>query len=331
MPISEFDIDDLDRIKPLWQALHAHHCAIAPQLAPYVEPDQSWDTRRAVYTSLLSQGGKIFVVTEGNSLVSYASAQSSRMPWPATFQTSPQVLELTGLFVKPEYRSKGIGIRLLAAVDDFAKDQGLSGAMVGIVHGNTPAANLYASMGFVPACSLLTNFGRPIVRQSKNPPALIRPLLPEEVDQLRGAWLQVHHHHQAVAPHIAPYVSDDHSWEIFKPTFHHAAAEGLLLGAEVNGALVGFTCAEIIKNTSDFTDTWKTGTTIAEIEVMAVNEGARGQGIGSAMLECITDTLGQRGITDVCIGAFEGNTGAMRLYERAGFRVAWHDMTRFSN
>jgi hypothetical protein len=32
------------------------------------------------------------------------------------------------------------------------------------------------------------------------------------IDRLRPMWLALHHHHQSVAPHLGPFVSDDESW-----------------------------------------------------------------------------------------------------------------------
>ena len=75
-------------------------------------------------------------------------------------------------------------------------------------------------------------------------------------------------------------------------------------------------------------DTWRTGALVAEIETLSVLPAARGAGVGSALLDRIDAELESAGVHDVLIGAFVGNTGAIRLYERRGFRPAWVYMLR---
>ena len=75
-------------------------------------------------------------------------------------------------------------------------------------------------------------------------------------------------------------------------------------------------------------DTWRTGDRVAEIETLSVAPHARGEGIGSALLDRIDAELEAAGVRDVMVGAFVTNTDAIRLYERRGFRPAWLYMLR---
>ena len=75
-------------------------------------------------------------------------------------------------------------------------------------------------------------------------------------------------------------------------------------------------------------DTWETGERVAEIESLSVAPAARGAGIGSALLDRIDAELEAEGVRDVLIGALVTNAGAIRLYERRGFRPAWLYMFR---
>jgi len=70
-------------------------------------------------------------------------------------------------------------------------------------------------------------------------------------------------------------------------------------------------------------DTWRTGDRIAEVETLCLDPAARGEGIGSALLDRVDEELAADGVDDVLIGAIVTNTDAIRLYERRGFRPAW--------
>jgi ribosomal protein S18 acetylase RimI-like enzyme len=54
------------------------------------------------------------------------------------------------------------------------------------------------------------------------------------------------------------------------------------------------------------------------VDLIAVAEGARGQGVGSALLGALFATEPLR---DVVVGTQVSNTGSLRLYERLGFRT----------
>ena len=54
--VTALGVDDLDDLEPLWLQLHAHHQAVAPQLAPYVDDATSWGERRAHYVDALGAG-----------------------------------------------------------------------------------------------------------------------------------------------------------------------------------------------------------------------------------------------------------------------------------
>ncbi len=76
-------------------------------------------------------------------------------------------------------------------------------------------------------------------------------------------------------------------------------------------------------------DTWQTGDRVGEIETLAVAPAYRGQGIGTRLLDGLTRELAAAGVTDLVLGALPGNTDAIRLYERHGFRPAWTYLARF--
>jgi ribosomal protein S18 acetylase RimI-like enzyme len=103
-----------------------------------------------------------------------------------------------------------------------------------------------------------------------------------------------------------------------------------LLLATHGDTLVGYALVHMIAASDTWTgDTWVTGDTIAELESIAVDPDRRGAGIGTNLLDAVDAELEARGIHDVIIGALPGNEGALRLYERRGFRPTWLYLSRF--
>ena len=147
----------------------------------------------------------------------------------------------------------------------------------------------------------------------------------EALDRLRPLWLALHHHHQAVGgERLGPYVDDDTSWAARRALYEDFLAGGA-------GALVGYAMVAIKTSTeTELDDTWQSGERVAEIETLVVLPEARGEGVGSALLDAIDAELARMGIADVLIAAFVTNTEAIRLYERRGFRPASLYMIRLA-
>jgi ribosomal protein S18 acetylase RimI-like enzyme len=76
-------------------------------------------------------------------------------------------------------------------------------------------------------------------------------------------------------------------------------------------------------------DTWVTGKRIGELESISVLPEYRGQGLGSRLLDEVDREFDSLGVEDVVIGLLPGNEGALRLYERHGFRPNWLYLSRF--
>src|SRR6185436_15694220 len=85
MRLERVRADGVDRLRDLWLELHAHHQAVAPELAPYVDDDASWAVRRAFYADVLGHGGVALVARDGDRDLGYALAGAEPAPWPATF------------------------------------------------------------------------------------------------------------------------------------------------------------------------------------------------------------------------------------------------------
>jgi ribosomal protein S18 acetylase RimI-like enzyme len=157
----------------------------------------------------------------------------------------------------------------------------------------------------------------------------------EALDRLAPLWLELHRHHQAVGgPALEPYVDDAHSWAARRAMYAGflAAPHGsFVLLAERGDALLGYAMVAISPVGDTWVDdSWRTGPLIAEIETLSVAPSARGQGIGTALLDRIDAELAAADVADVVVGAFAANTDALALYERRGFRPTWNYLSRFA-
>jgi ribosomal protein S18 acetylase RimI-like enzyme len=166
-------------------------------------------------------------------------------------------------------------------------------------------------------------------------PAVISRTGAEALDRLEPLWLELHHHHQAVGGEaLRPYVDDAHSWAARRAMYARflgAPHGSFVLLAERGGALLAYAMVAISPVEDTWVDdTWRTGPLLAEIETLSVTRAARGQGIGTALLDRIDAELAAAGIADVVIGAFAANTSALALYERRGFRPTWNYLSRFA-
>lgn len=80
----------------------------------------------------------------------------------------------------------------------------------------------------------------------------------------------------------------------------------LYIVAVAEGSIVGFVDVKI-----------KTGR--AKVMGLAVEEGFRGKGVGSALLSKATELARERGITLVYLKVKRSNTNAIQFYEKHGF------------
>jgi ribosomal protein S18 acetylase RimI-like enzyme len=77
-------------------------------------------------------------------------------------------------------------------------------------------------------------------------------------------------------------------------------------------------------------DTWVTGERVGEIESLSVLPAHRGAGLGTELLDRLEAELAEQGVTDLVLGVLPGNTAALRLYERRGWRPTWLYLSRFA-
>ena len=155
----------------------------------------------------------------------------------------------------------------------------------------------------------------------------------DDIDALEPLWVAVHHAHQAAMPELAPYVDDEETWREHRPLYESLfeQPDTFLFLARIDGELVGYALGCVAPASEGWAaDTWRIGDRIGELESLSVLPGHRGEGIGSALLDLAEEEFAKLGIDDLVIGALPGNTGAIKLYERRGFKPTWVYLSRFA-
>lgn len=94
----------------------------------------------------------------------------------------------------------------------------------------------------------------------------------------------------------------------FFSRFLHPSEEGLLLGASVDGKLVGFANLYWFFSSTKATDT-------VLMNDLFVEEGVRGKGIGRALIQSALDETRQRGAAHLEWFTAPDNAPALRLYD----------------
>jgi GNAT superfamily N-acetyltransferase len=154
-----------------------------------------------------------------------------------------------------------------------------------------------------------------------------------DIGLLRPFWLALHHIHQEADPELAPHVDDETSWSRRRTLYGHCleSPDAFLLLVHRDGSLIGYALVAVEPDGDVlWSDTWQVGEKVAELETMYLVPEERGQGLGGLLLDTVEAELEARGIPDLAIGAVPGNTGALRFYERRGFRPTWTIVTRFA-
>ena len=155
-----------------------------------------------------------------------------------------------------------------------------------------------------------------------------------DIPSLEPLWVAVHHVHQASMPELAPYVSDEETWHerrtLYESVFRKP--ETFLFLARIRHELAGYALGHVLgSGESWWSDTWRTGDRVGELESISVQPEYRGEGIGSALLDAVDAEFGRLGVHDQVIGVLPGNVEALRLYERRGFRPTWMYLSRFAD
>ena len=144
---------------------------------------------------------------------------------------------------------------------------------------------------------------------------------PEVIDELRPLWLAMAHHHAEVAPQMGPPLADDETWARRRAHYEDTLRKEdafALLARDDDGRAVGYATVIVMPYRSE---TWiGPGDRFAELDSLSVLPGARGQGVGEALVARVQEEIDALGLPELQVWAMADNTRAVAFYERLGFR-----------
>ena len=129
---------------------------------------------------------------------------------------------------------------------------------------------------------------------------------------------------------MGPFLDDDASWAAMRGILVDDARDQLAFRIGPAEAPVAMMTGSLGRDNSIWQDTWETTGLVAEPDVLVVADGARGQGMGSALMDVYDDHLAARGSTDQLLAASAANRRPIAMYERRGFRPAFLEMMRLA-
>ncbi|HTR76075.1 MAG TPA: GNAT family N-acetyltransferase [Solirubrobacterales bacterium] len=149
----------------------------------------------------------------------------------------------------------------------------------------------------------------------------------DDVDLVEGLWKEMVAHHQAVTDGRWPGRDLDRAWAIRRAQYVGWLERGegtmfLVPGEGAEQVPLGYAFLRVGPAYSTF----DLGERIGDLESLSVTAAARGEGVGTLLIEHCRSRLRAEGIGHWSVTAVAANLGAVRLYEREGFEVISHNM-----
>jgi GNAT superfamily N-acetyltransferase len=128
--------DDMDQL-----------CGLASELLTNIRAEGNTDDARRVFQHIMNSAdlGRIVVAESKGILCGYAYASYE---WRAEFRG--ETMDIVALFVSPQWRSKGVGGSLIAALLENARERGIRRVSAEVHPGNAAIERTLESSGFDP-------------------------------------------------------------------------------------------------------------------------------------------------------------------------------------
>jgi len=247
----------------------------ADGVAPLSEP---------VLIDLHESTGRHFLAARDGTLVGYAHLGA----------------EGAELVVHPEHRRRGVGGRLLDALE-------AAGAELAWAHGRRPAALAFAAARGWTAVRTLWQLRRSLAEEIPEAPLpegiTLRPFVPGRDED---AWVAVNARAFAHHAEQGAWTVRDVRLREAEPWFDPA---GFLLAVRPDGSLAGFHWTKVHPGPPP----------IGEVYVLGVDPSAQGMRLGPALTVAGLRHLRDRGLSEVLLYVDDDNPAALRLYQRLGF------------
>lgn len=131
---------------------------------------------------------------------------------------------------------------------------------------------------------------------------------------------EVHAMHVAWRPDIYEMVEELYPEE----RFQEAVKQRQLYIAKIGGSVVGYVLVKI----RDYAWPGVVKRRVMLVDELCVEEAARGQGIGTEMMADVRALAKAFGCTDLQLGVYPQNDGAVAFYQKCGFAIRSIDMQR---
>lgn len=158
------------------------------------------------------------------------------------------------------------------------------------------------------------------------PACRVEELTVEEVDRVAHLFQELVEFHGEVVEGAWPVRRREDAWALRRGQYLEWLGEGsarmfAAVPPEGDEAL-GYAVLSVKPSMAS----WDVGPRVGELETLAVAAAARGQGIGTMLIEACRERLRAEGVSHWAVGVVEANEGATRLYERAGFRPFYREL-----
>ena len=142
----------------------------------------------------------------------------------------------------------------------------------------------------------------------------IRAARPADYPTVGRLLLQIAQLHHELRPDIFRPASRKYNLKQYKALLRKKKSP-ILVAENPRGEVLGYAMCKI--------HTWRNPVMVKRtglwVDDLCVDESARGQGIGEALMEAVYDLAREKGIARIELNVWECNEGARRFYERLGF------------
>jgi GNAT superfamily N-acetyltransferase len=145
----------------------------------------------------------------------------------------------------------------------------------------------------------------------------------DELSALEPLWNALQEHHAEITPNLggAPKRELADSWRKRRAKYERwlEDPETFFVIAESRNRPIGYAFATVGPGYAS----WQTGDRLAELETLSVLPEHRGDGVGTALLESVSQHLTEMGIEDLVVTSATSNVDSHRFYEGRGFTQAF--------
>jgi ribosomal protein S18 acetylase RimI-like enzyme len=148
-----------------------------------------------------------------------------------------------------------------------------------------------------------------------------------EVDRVAPLFQELVAFHGEVVAGAWPVRAPEDAWALRRAQYLEWLGKGsarmlAAVPAEGEGEPLGYAVLSV----KPAMPSWDIGSRVGELETLAVAAAARGQGIGTMLIEPCRERLRAEDVGHWAVGVVEANEDAIRLYERFGFRPYYREL-----